>query len=121
VPHRAEGVPLTCHLCWSKRWSGFEESVELAGDVAHQTAFDLAVGLVDAVAADDSRVRQLPARPIRADRGGVRQRLQAAYQQERPDAKPWTARTLAAAAGCGRSSAASFLQTQPVAEEEAGS
>jgi Protein of unknown function (DUF2637) len=75
---------------------------------------------LDAVAADSSRVRQLPARPIRADRGGVRQRLQAAYQQGRPDGRPWTARTLAAAAGCGRSSAASFLQTQPVAEEEAG-
>jgi Protein of unknown function (DUF2637) len=81
---------------------------------------DAAAGL-DAVAADGSRVRQLPARPIRADSGGVRQRLQAAYQQRRPDAKPWTARTLAAAAGCGRSSAASFLQTQPVAEKQAGS
>jgi Protein of unknown function (DUF2637) len=73
---------------------------------------------LDAVAADGSRVRQLPARPIPADSGGVRQRLQAAYQQGRPDGRPWTARTLAAAAGCGRSSAASFLQTQPVAEKE---
>jgi hypothetical protein len=76
---------------------------------------------LDAVAADGSRVRQLPTRPIRADSGGVRQRLQAAYQQRRPDGRPWTARTLAAAAGCGRSSAASFLQTQPVAEQQAGS
>jgi hypothetical protein len=100
---------------------GLEEPVELAGDVADQAPVDLAVGLVDAVAADDSRVRQLPARPSRASTSAVRQRLQAAYQQERPDGRPWTARILAAAAGCGRSSAARFLQTQPVAEEEAGS
>jgi hypothetical protein len=38
--------------------------------------------------------------------------LQAAYAQPRPDGRPWTARTLAEAAGCGRSSAASFLQRQ---------
>ena len=75
----------------------------------------------DAVAADDSRMRQLPARPIRADRGGVRQRLHTAYQQGRPDGRPWTARTLATAAGCGRSCAASLLQTHPVAEQQAGS
>jgi hypothetical protein len=80
-----------------------------------------AAAALDAVAADGSRVRQLPARPIPADSRGVRQRLQAAYQQGRSDGRPWTARTLAAAAGCGRSSAASFLQTQPVAEEQAGS
>jgi Protein of unknown function (DUF2637) len=45
-----------------------------------------------------------------ADKGGVGARLQAAYTQPRPDGQPWTARTLAEAAGCGRSSAASFLQ-----------
>jgi hypothetical protein len=39
-------------------------------------------------------------------------RLQAAYAQPRPDGQPWTARTLAEAAGCGRSSAAGFLQRQ---------
>jgi hypothetical protein len=39
-------------------------------------------------------------------------RLQAAYAHKRPDGQPWTARTLAEAAGCGRSSAASFLQRQ---------
>jgi hypothetical protein len=39
-------------------------------------------------------------------------RLQAAYAQQRPDGQAWTARTLAEAAGCGRSSAASFLQRQ---------
>jgi hypothetical protein len=45
-------------------------------------------------------------------------RLQAAYAQPRPDGQPWTARTLAEAAGCGRSSAAAFLQRQrPPARE----
>ena len=38
--------------------------------------------------------------------------LQAAYVRGRPDGRSWTARTLAEAAGCGRSSAASFLQRQ---------
>jgi hypothetical protein len=34
------------------------------------------------------------------------------------DGQPWTARTLAEAAGCGHSSAASFLQRQrPPAQE----
>jgi hypothetical protein len=43
---------------------------------------------------------------------------QAAYAQPRPDGQPWTARTLAEVAGCGRSSAASFLQRQrPPASE----
>jgi hypothetical protein len=51
----------------------------------------------------------------RASTGGsgtVGARLQAAYAQPRPDGQPWTARTLAEAAGCGRSSAAAFLQRQ---------
>jgi hypothetical protein len=52
----------------------------------------------------------LPAGPQRADNGTVGARLQAAYAQPRPDGQPWTARTLAEAASCGRSSAASFLQ-----------
>jgi hypothetical protein len=62
--------------------------------------------------------RALPAGPQPADNGTVRARLQAAYTQPRPDGQPWTARTLAEAAGCGRSSAASFLQRQrpPAAE-----
>jgi hypothetical protein len=55
-------------------------------------------------------------RPVDNTRVGAR--LQAAYAQPRPDGQPWTARTLAEAAGCGRSSAASFLQRQrPPAEE----
>jgi hypothetical protein len=70
-----------------------------------------------AAAALDSQRRALPARP-RSDPTRVGARLQAAYAQQRPDGQPWTARTLAEAAGCGRSSAASFLQRQrPPAQE----
>jgi Protein of unknown function (DUF2637) len=56
--------------------------------------------------------------PQPADNGTVRARLQATYAQPRPDGQPWTARSLAQAAGCGRSSAASFLQRHrpPAAE-----
>src|SRR4029453_14419690 len=32
-------------LCWVKAWVGFQEPVELAGDIADQAASDLAVGL----------------------------------------------------------------------------
>jgi Protein of unknown function (DUF2637) len=60
----------------------------------------------------------LPAAGKRADTTPVGARLQAAYAQPRPDGQPWTTRTLAEAAGCGRSSAASFLQRQrPPAQE----
>jgi hypothetical protein len=52
----------------------------------------------------------LPAGPRPAEFATVGARLQAAYAQPRPDGQAWTARTLAEAAGCGRSSAASFLQ-----------
>ena len=61
--------------------------------------------------------RALPATPRPADTTTVGARLQAAYAQRRPDGRPWTARTLAEAAGCGRSSAAAFLQRQRPAEE----
>ena len=54
--------------------------------------------------------RALSAGPQPTDSGTVGARLQAAYTQPRPDGQPWTARTLAQAAGCGRSSAAAFLQ-----------
>jgi hypothetical protein len=66
------------------------------------------------------RRRALPAGPEPADNGTVRARLQAAYALPRPDGQAWTARTLAEAAGCGRSSAASFLQRhRPPASEPA--
>jgi Protein of unknown function (DUF2637) len=68
--------------------------------------------LDNASVADDSQRPALPAGPSPTDRSMVGARLQAAYAQQRPDGQPWTARTLAEAAGCGRSSAASFLQRQ---------
>jgi hypothetical protein len=63
------------------------------------------------------RAPALAARPTPTDGLGVRQRLQVAYDGGRPDRQPWTARTLAAAAGCGRSSAASFLRSQRPTQE----
>jgi hypothetical protein len=74
--------------------------------------------LDSAAAANGSRRPALPAGPSPTDRSMVGARLQAAYAQKRPDGRPWTARTLAEAAGCGRSSAAAFLQRQrpPAAE-----
>jgi hypothetical protein len=62
--------------------------------------------------ADGSRRPALPAGPSPTDNSMVGARLQAAYRKGRPDGRPWTARTLAEAAGCGRSSAAAFLQRQ---------
>jgi hypothetical protein len=62
--------------------------------------------------------RALPAGPTEPTaKGAVGARLQAAYAQPRPDGQPWTARTLAEAAGCGRSSAAAFLQRQRPSSE----
>src|SRR5215211_7357338 len=73
---------------------------------------------LDPAAAVGTRRRALPAAHRSADHTTVGVRLQAAYAQSRPDGQPWTARTLAEAAGCGRSSAAAFLQRQrPPAEE----
>ena len=62
--------------------------------------------------------RALPAGPEPSDNGTVTARLQAAYTRPRPDGQPWTARSLAEAAGCGRSSAAAFLQRQRPPTEE---
>jgi Protein of unknown function (DUF2637) len=64
------------------------------------------------------RRQALPPGPEPADRTTVGARLHAAHAQPRPDGQPWTARTLAEAAGCGRSSAAAFLQRHrpPVGE-----
>jgi Protein of unknown function (DUF2637) len=53
----------------------------------------------------------LAAPPASAD-ASVQARLRAAHAQDRPDGGPWTARTLAQAAGCGRSTAAAFLRAQ---------
>jgi hypothetical protein len=71
-----------------------------------------------AVSAGGSRRPAMPAGPRPIARTTVGAQLQAAYGKGRPDSQPWTARTLAEAAGCGRSSAASFLQRQPPPGEE---
>jgi hypothetical protein len=74
---------------------------------------------LDRAAALGAQRRALPAGPGPANPIPVGGRLQAAYAQQRPDGQPWTARTLAEAADCGRSSAASFLQRQrPPATEQ---
>jgi hypothetical protein len=61
-------------------------------------------------AALDSQRGALPAGPRPPDPTTVGARLQAVYARPQPDGQAWTARTLAEAASCGRSSAASFLQ-----------
>jgi Protein of unknown function (DUF2637) len=72
-----------------------------------------------AATALSSQRRALPAGPRPpTDPTTVGARLQAAYTQPRPGGQPWTARTLAEAAGCGRSSAANFLQRQRPPVEE---
>jgi Protein of unknown function (DUF2637) len=68
---------------------------------------------------DGQAARALAAPPAQA--GGVQARLQTAHAQARPDGGPWTARTLAQAAGCGRSTAAAFLRSQREQAGEAGS
>jgi hypothetical protein len=74
----------------------------------------------DAAQAVDGQRHALPAGPHSAGPTTVGARLQAAYARPRPDGQAWTARTLAEAAGCGRSSAASFLQRQrPSTAEDA--
>jgi hypothetical protein len=66
------------------------------------------------VPAADGPVDAAGAQPAAASTpaGGVRDRLAAAYTGGRPDGGAWSARTLAAAAGCGRSTAAAFLRQQ---------
>jgi Protein of unknown function (DUF2637) len=79
---------------------------------------DTTARLDGAAAAGGSRRPALPAGPSPTDNSMVGARLQAAYAQQRPDGQPWTARTLAEAAGCGRSSAAAFLQRQRPPDRE---
>jgi hypothetical protein len=67
---------------------------------------------LDPAAAGATPRRALPTGPGSTDATTVGARLQMAYAQPRPDGQPWTARSLADAASCGRSSAASFLQRQ---------
>jgi hypothetical protein len=82
---------------------------------------DTAATLNSATVALGAQRRALPAGPPSVDSTPVGARLQAAYAHPRPGGQPWTARTLAEAAGCGRSSAASFLQRhRPLVEERSG-
>jgi hypothetical protein len=61
------------------------------------------------IAPVDARgVRELAARIPTSD-STVRERLAAVHGRARPDGGAWTARTLAQAAGCARSTAAAFL------------
>jgi Protein of unknown function (DUF2637) len=98
-------------------------TLEPAGQLPQATTVrrgDLATSHHPAAETFSSRRRALPAGPEPTANGTVKARLQAAYAQSRPDGQPWTARTLAEAAGCGRSSAASFLQRQrPSTPEDA--
>jgi hypothetical protein len=73
---------------------------------------------LDPAPAVGSQRRALPAGSKQTNGPTVGARLQAAYAQPRADGQPWTARTLAEAAGCGRSSAAAFLQRQHPPIEE---
>jgi hypothetical protein len=97
---------------------------EQPGQLPHATTVrrrDLTANPDTATAALNAPRRALPAGPRRTDSSTVGARLQTAYAQPRPDGQPWTARTLAEAAGCGRSSAANFLQRQrPPAAEHPG-
>jgi Protein of unknown function (DUF2637) len=98
-------------------------TLEPAGQLPQATTVrrgDLATKHHPAAGTFSPRRRALPAEPEATANGTVRARLQAAYAQPRPDGQPWTARALAEAAGCGRSSAASFLQRQrPSTAEDA--
>ena len=67
---------------------------------------------LDPAPAVGSQRRALPAGSKQTNGPTVGTRLQVASAQPRADGQPWTARTLAEAAGCGRSSAAAFLQSQ---------
>jgi len=57
---------------------------------------------------------------VSAPARGVRDRLAAAYASARPGGGAWSARTLATAAGCGRSTAAAFLRQQRQAQQAGG-
>jgi hypothetical protein len=97
------------------------DAYEHPGQLPHATTVrrsDPTANLDTATEALGSQRRALPAGPRRTDGATVGARLQAAYAQPRPDGQPWTARTLAHAAGCGRSSAAAFLQRQRTSTSE---
>jgi Protein of unknown function (DUF2637) len=94
--------------------------VAAAGGPADTTCVHRADRPAPAGPAAAPAVRQLAARPTTADIS-VRDRLANAYASGRADGRPWTARTLAEAAGCGRTAAARFLQVKREAGGEASS
>jgi Protein of unknown function (DUF2637) len=96
-------------------------SLELASQSPQATTVrrsDPTADLNRAAAALNAQRRALPAGSKPTNSGTVEARLQAVYARPRPDGRPWTARTLAEAASCGRSSAASFLQRQRPPDQE---
>jgi hypothetical protein len=103
------GVQAAAHGAAAARLDSQASLPELTANTVTVRRTDSPPTRVDATLADSLRV---PALAARTDGVGVRQRLQVAYHRGRPDGQPWTARTLAEAADCGRSSAASFLQRQ---------
>jgi hypothetical protein len=96
-------------------------TLELASQSPQATTVrrsDPTADLNRAAAALNAQRRALPAGSKPTNSGTVEARLQAVYARPRPDGRPWTARSLAEAAGCGRSSAASFLQRQRPPDQE---
>ena len=89
-----------------------------------RTVSNTVVRRLDTMDTPDGRVSERDGRAAAALAGpsasadrGVQGRLRAAHAHPRPGGGPWTARTLAQAAGCGRSTAATFLRSQ---REQAG-
>jgi hypothetical protein len=112
-----EVTRLTAQAAYQNHATALDRPSQFArGTTVRRT--DTTALLDSAAAADGTQRPALPAGPSPTDRATVGARLVAAYGQKRPDGRPWTARTLAEAAGCGRSSAAAFLQRQrpPVRE-----
>jgi hypothetical protein len=114
-----EVTRLTAQAAGPDRPAAFTQPGQLADATTLRRTTAIAK-LDNGAAARGSQRRALPAGSGPADPTPVEARLQAAYAQPRPDGQPWTARSLAEAAGCGRSSAASFLQHQrPSTAEDA--
>jgi Protein of unknown function (DUF2637) len=126
----AAAIPLAVLAMLEALKGDTQEVARLAAQAVHDPA-GVAEGPADATVvrradhpaeiagpADTPAVGQLPARSPIADTS-VRDRLAAAYAGVRADRRPWTARTLAEAAGCGRTAAARFLQAQRAVGGEA--
>jgi Protein of unknown function (DUF2637) len=112
-----EVTRLTAQATGLDRGAALEQPGQLPAATTVRRSDTAAIGDSAAMAGGSLRPA-LPAGSRPTDSSTVGARLQAAYAHGRPDGQPWTARTLADAAGCGRSSAAAFLQRQrPTAVE----